>query len=101
MGSEGKSELKLVCATTFGHYNPEHLPVLKSELLKAVTSFDEAIKFAVGDAVTVNPEIDANRLEEMQESHGGWNKQMEGVSCGPFYQFILAFLMNKPTLSAL
>lgn len=81
LGSEGKSDLKLVAASTFGHYNPEHLPVLKSDLLKAVTSADGEIKFAVGDTVTINPEVDTNRLKEMQEDHGGWDGRMRGVSC--------------------
>ena len=78
LGSKGKSDLKLVKSTSFGSYNPEHLPVLKSDLLKAVTDSDGEIKFAVGDTVRVN--VDIKRFEAMQEDQGGWNSRMKTVS---------------------
>ena len=78
LGSKGKSDLKLVKSTSIGSYNPEHLPVLKSDLLKAVTDSDGEIKFAVGDTVRVN--VDIKRFEAMQEDHGGWNSRMKTVS---------------------
>ncbi len=77
-------DLKLVHAAVGGFYYREALPVLglssdsASRTPRGPGSPGGVPAFSVGDKVKVT--VDADRLREMQEGHGGWNPRMAEVS---------------------
>ncbi|XP_057380632.1 E3 ubiquitin-protein ligase MIB2-like [Daphnia carinata] len=83
LGHKGKVDLKCVHAAVGGYYYREALPVLglsndsTSRPSRGPSSPSAAAAFSVGDKVKVT--VDADRLREMQEGHGGWNPRM--VEC--------------------
>ncbi|EFX67755.1 hypothetical protein DAPPUDRAFT_261080 [Daphnia pulex] len=80
LGHKGKVDLKLVHAAVGGFYYREALPVLglssdsASRTPRGPGSPGGVAAFSVGDKVKVT--VDADRLREMQEGHGGWNPRM-------------------------
>ena len=76
-------DLKLVHAAVGGFYYREALPVLGlsndsvSRTPRGPGSPGSVTAFSVGDKVKVT--VDADRLREMQEGHGGWNPRMAEV----------------------
>lgn len=83
IGHKGKVDLKLVHTAVGGFYYREALPVLglsndsASKPLRGPGSPRSRISFSVGDKVKII--VDADRLREMQEGHGGWNPRMAEV----------------------
>ena len=77
-------DLKLVHAAVGGFYYREELPVLGlsndsvSRTPRGPGSPGSVTAFSVGDKVKVT--VDADRLREMQEGHGGWNPRMAEVN---------------------
>lgn len=78
LGSDGKVDLQLVEMASGGYYNPDHLPVLKSQILSSVTNSDGEIRFAVGDEVEIF--VDDDELKRKQNGHGGYVTKMKNVS---------------------
>lgn len=76
-------DLKLVHAVVGGFYYREALPILglsndsSSRPSRGPGSPRTVVSFSVGDKVKVI--VDADRLREMQEGHGGWNPRMAEV----------------------
>ena len=84
LGHKGKVDLRLVHASNGGWYYPEALPILGFSSDAPSRSSREpgsprisGVTFSVGDKVKVM--VDAERLREMQEGHGGWNPRMADV----------------------
>lgn len=76
-------------ASTGGRYYREALPVLGFSCDAPIRPSREpgsprisGSTFSVGDKVKVM--VDAERLREMQEGHGGWNPRMADV-CNSLY----------------
>ena len=88
LGHKGKVDLKLVHAAVGGFYYREALLVLglscdlTNRPLRGHGSPRTVVAFSVGDKVKVT--VDADRLREMQEGHGGWNPRMAEVSYNLF-----------------
>ena len=82
LGHKGKVDLRLVQAAVGGWYYRDALPVLglTADTLgrplrdQGSPRFTGSVAFSVGDKVKVM--VDAERLKEMQEGHGGWNPRM-------------------------
>jgi len=81
IGHKGKVDLRLVQASTGGRYYRESLPVLGFSCDAPNRPSREpgsprilGSTFSVGDKVKIM--VDAERLREMQEGHGGWNPRM-------------------------
>ena len=94
IGHKGKVDLKSVHNAVGGFYYREALPVLgllsdsttTARCLAAPGSprVTNVVTFSVGDKVKVI--VDADRLREMQEGHGGWNPKMaEVISFFPLF----------------
>ncbi len=82
LGHKGKVDLKLVHAAVGGFYYREALLVLglpdsTNRPPRCPGSPRNVVAFSVGDKVKVT--VDADRLREMQEGHGGWNPRMAEV----------------------
>lgn len=83
LGHKGKVDLKLVQAAEGGFYYREALAVLgissdfTGKIHHGPNSPRSVVAFSVGDKVKVS--VDAERLREMQEGHGGWNPRMAEV----------------------
>ena len=85
VGHKGKVDLRLVHSAVGGYYYREALPILgvSTDSRSRVTSDPGSPRilststFSVGDKVKII--VDADRLREMQEGHGGWNPRMAEV----------------------
>lgn len=78
LGFDGKVDLQLVRVASGGFYHPEHLPILKSGLLKSVTNVNSEIKFAIGDRVKIC--VGEDKLRKMQDGHGGYVSELKNVN---------------------
>lgn len=97
VGHKGKVDLKLVHSASGGFYYREALPVLgllsdaTGRCLHGPGSPRASVTFSVGDKVKVI--VDAERLREMQEGHGGWNPKMAEVKKYLNFDFTLCFAL--------